>query len=245
MYFGIPAMGAVVHTLNPRLHPDELAYIVDHAEDRAIIVDETLLGVLESLRGARDFEQVIVVGHSEEAPAGDTPYRELIDTATRGRLADSRRAAGGGHVLHVRHHRPPQGRDLLAPLARSCTASARPSRMHSTSPPGDTILPVVPMFHANAWGLPYAAAFTGARLVLPGPHLDAESVLELLESERVTMTAGVPTVWMTILSALDAEPGRWDLSSLRRMVVGGAAVPQSMIEGFERHGLDGRCRRGA
>ena len=94
------------------------------------------------------------------------------------------------------------------------------------------------MFHANAWGLPYAAAFTGARLVLPGPHLDAESILDLLECERVTMTAGVPTVWMAILAALDAEPGRWDLSSLRRMVVGGAAVPQSMIEGFERHGLE-------
>jgi fatty-acyl-CoA synthase len=93
------------------------------------------------------------------------------------------------------------------------------------------------MFHANAWGLPFAAAMSGAKLVLPGPRLDAASVLDLLEAERVTMTAGVPTVWMSVLAAIDAEPERWDLSSLRRMIVGGSAVPASMIEGFDRHGL--------
>jgi fatty-acyl-CoA synthase len=93
------------------------------------------------------------------------------------------------------------------------------------------------MFHANAWGLPYAAALAGAGLVLPGPHLDAESVLDLCAAERVTMTAGVPTVWMGMLTALDAEPGRWDLSALDRLVVGGAAVPRSMFKGFDRHGL--------
>ena len=237
VYFGIPAMGAVVHTLNPRLHPDELAYIVNHAEDRAIIVDETLLGVLESVRGARDFDQVIVVGHSEEAPAGDTPYRELIETATPAAwpTLDERQAAAMCYTSGTTG-RPKGVTYSHRSAVLHCLGAALPDALDISS--RDTILPVVPMFHANAWGLPYAAAFTGARLVLPGPHLDAESVLELLESERVTMTAGVPTVWMTILSALDAEPGRWDLSSLRRMVVGGAAVPQSMIEGFERHGLE-------
>jgi fatty-acyl-CoA synthase len=101
----------------------------------------------------------------------------------------------------------------------------------------DTILPVVPMFHVNAWGLPYIAAFAGTGLVLPGPRLDAESVLELLADEEVTITAGVPTVWMAILQALDAEPDRWNLDKLRLMIVGGSAVPRSMIEGFDRHGL--------
>jgi fatty-acyl-CoA synthase len=101
----------------------------------------------------------------------------------------------------------------------------------------DTILPVVPMFHANAWGLPYAAALAGAGIVFPGPHLDAESVLDLLADERVTMTAGVPTVWMGMLAALDAEPERWDLSRLHTLIVGGAAVPPSMLSGFDRHGL--------
>src|SRR5437588_6962904 len=101
----------------------------------------------------------------------------------------------------------------------------------------DTILPVVPMFHANAWGLPYIAAFAGTGLVLPGPLLDAENGLGLLADEEVTSTAGVPTVWMAILEALDADPDRWSLDKLRLMIVGGSAVPRSMLEGFDRHGL--------
>jgi len=95
----------------------------------------------------------------------------------------------------------------------------------------------VPMFHANAWGLAYTATLVGAGLVLPGPKLDAVSVLDLLADEHVTLTAGVPTVWMAVLQALDAEPDRWDLSSLRQLVVGGSAAPQSLIKGFDRHGL--------
>jgi len=101
----------------------------------------------------------------------------------------------------------------------------------------DTILPVVPMFHVNAWGLPYTATLAGAELVLPGPKLDPVSVLDLMAEERVTMSAGVPTVWMALLQALNAEPDRWDLSSLRRLIVGGSAVPRSLLEGFDRHGL--------
>ena len=101
----------------------------------------------------------------------------------------------------------------------------------------DTLLPVVPMFHANAWGLVFTAALVGAGLALPGPRLDAVSVLDLLESEGVTVTAGVPTVWMMMLQAIDAEPDRWDLSKLRMLLVGGSAVPRSMLEGFDRHGL--------
>jgi fatty-acyl-CoA synthase len=101
----------------------------------------------------------------------------------------------------------------------------------------DTVLPVVPMFHANAWGLPYTASFAGAALVLPGPRLDPVSVLDLMADERVTMSAGVPTVWMAVVQALDAEPDRWDLSALDRLIVGGSAVPRSMLEGFDRHGL--------
>jgi fatty-acyl-CoA synthase len=102
----------------------------------------------------------------------------------------------------------------------------------------DAVLPVVPMFHANAWGLPYAAVMTGAKLVMPGPHLDAASLVDLFVRERVTFTAGVPTIWMAILQYLDSNPGAHDLSALRAMFVGGAAVPQALIESFEkRHGL--------
>ena len=99
------------------------------------------------------------------------------------------------------------------------------------------ILPAVPMFHVNAWGLPFTAALAGAALVLPGPRLDPISILDLLASERVTFTAGVPTVWMSVLEALDAEPGRWDLRALQRVSLGGAAVPASLLAGLDRHGL--------
>jgi fatty-acyl-CoA synthase len=99
----------------------------------------------------------------------------------------------------------------------------------------DTLLPVVPMFHVNAWGLPYAAVMTGAKMVLPGPHLDAVSLLDLFESENVTLTAGVPSIWIRILEALDAEPTRWKLPPMR-MIVGGSAAPESLIRGFDRHG---------
>ena len=101
----------------------------------------------------------------------------------------------------------------------------------------DTVLPVVPMFHANAWGLIYTCSLIGAGLVLPGPKLDAVSVLDLLADEHVTLSAGVPTVWMGLLQALDAEPERWDLSALRHLIVGGSAAPVSLLRGLDRHGI--------
>src|SRR5262249_36229528 len=102
----------------------------------------------------------------------------------------------------------------------------------------DTILPVVPMFHANAWGLPFAAVMVGAKIVLPGPHLDPRSIVELFATERVTISGGVPTIWMGVMQFLDANPGKYDLSAMRSMLVGGSAVPQAMIEQFEnKYGL--------
>jgi len=236
LYFGIPLMGAVLHTLNPRLHPDELSFIVSDAEDKAIVVDESLLDVFESFRGARDFDHVIVVSHSGATPEGMISYESLIEGAepARWERLDERRACSmcytsgttGRPKGVVYSHRALVLHSLMAALPDAHAISSR-----------DTILPVVPMFHANAWGLPYIAAFAGTGMVLPGPRLDAESVLDLLADERVTITAGVPTVWMAVLQALDNEPDRWDLSALRLMIVGGSAVPRSMIEGFDRHGL--------
>ncbi|WP_082693753.1 long-chain fatty acid--CoA ligase [Mycobacterium lehmannii] len=236
LYFAVPAMGAVIHTLNPRLFPDELGFIVGDAEDNVIVVDESLLEVFESFRDAHFFTHVIVVAHTGEAPAGTLDYESLIADAEPVEwpgLDESRAAAmcytsgtTGRPKGVVYSHRALALHSLVAALPDQLAVSAY-----------DTILPVVPMFHANAWGLPYAAALAGARLVLPGPRLDAESVLDLCAAERVTMTAGVPTVWMGMLAALDAEPDRWDLSELDRLIVGGAAVPRSMFEGFDRHGL--------
>jgi fatty-acyl-CoA synthase len=236
LYFALPLMGAVLHTMNPRLSADELSFIVSDAEDRAIIVDESLLEVFESFRAARDFDHVIVVSRSGSVPDGTIDYDSLIDSGEpiEWPRLDERQAAAmcytsgttGRPKGVVYSHRALVLHSLMGALPDAHAISGR-----------DTILPVVPMFHANAWGLPYIAAFAGTGLVLPGPRLDAESVLELLADEQVTLTAGVPTVWMAILQALDKEPDRWDLSSLRHLIVGGSAVPRAMFEGFDRHGL--------
>jgi acyl-CoA synthetase (AMP-forming)/AMP-acid ligase II len=236
LYFAVPLMGAVLHTLNPRLSEEELSFIVSDAEDRAIVVDETLLEVFEKFRSAQKFEHVIVVSASGSIPDGAIDYESLIadhDPADWPQLEERRAAAmcytsgTTGRPKGVLYsHRALTLHSLMAALPDDLDLSGR-----------DTILPVVPMFHANAWGLPYIAAFAGSGLVLPGPKLDAESVLELLADEQVTVTAGVPTVWMAILQALDKEPDRWDLSHLRQLIVGGSAVPRSMFEGFDNHGL--------
>jgi fatty-acyl-CoA synthase len=237
LYFAVPCMAAVLHTLNPRLHRDELSFIVNDAEDRAIVVDETLLPVFEAFHDARAFSDVIVVRRSDAAlPDGYLDYEHLLDGAEpmQWPAEDERRAAAmcytsgttGRPKGVVYSHRSMVLHSLIAALPDVKSVSRR-----------DTLLPVVPMFHANAWGMIYTAALIGTGLVLPGPKLDAVSVLDLLADERVTITAGVPTVWMAILEALEAEPERWDLSALDHLIVGGSAAPPSMMERFDRFGL--------
>jgi fatty-acyl-CoA synthase len=237
LYFAVPCMAAVLHTLNPRLHRDELSFIVNDAEDTAIVVDETLLPVFEAFHDARAFSNVIVVRRSDAAlPDGYLDYEQLLDGAEPmlWPAEDERRAAAmcytsgttGRPKGVVYSHRSMVLHSLIAALPDVKSVSRR-----------DTLLPVVPMFHANAWGMIYTAALIGTGLVLPGPKLDAVSVLDLLADERVTITAGVPTVWMAILEALEAEPERWDLSALDHLIVGGSAAPPSMMERFDRFGL--------
>jgi fatty-acyl-CoA synthase len=234
LYFAVPLMGAVIHTLNPRLHADDLSYIAADAEDRVLVVDESLLHLVDAIDW--DFEHVIVVAESGSSPEGITPYESLIDSSEpmSWPAIDERQAAAmcytsgttGRPKGVIYSHRALVLHSLVSALPNSFGISAQ-----------DVMLPVVPMFHVNAWGLPFTAALTGAKLVLPGPRLDPVSVLDLLASERVTFTAGVPTVWMAVLQALDAEPDRWDLGSLGQVNLGGAAVPASLIAAFERHGL--------
>ncbi|TML89785.1 MAG: long-chain fatty acid--CoA ligase [Actinobacteria bacterium] len=231
-YLGIPSGGFVLHTLNLRLHPDDLAYIASHAGDRAVIVDRSLVPLLERFRERTPIENVFVVEDSyEELLAGADPAEwrdpELHENEAAAMCYTSGTTGRPKGVVYS--HRS----TWLHTLG---VAAVGPLDFNISQ--RDVILPVVPMFHANAWGYPYIATMLGAKQVYPGPHLDPESLLDDFEQEGVTVTAGVPTIWMGILQLLDANPGRWDLSALRAMLVGGSAAPRAMIAGFkQRHGL--------
>jgi fatty-acyl-CoA synthase len=237
-YFAIPLTGAVLHTLNLRLHADELAFIVNDADDRVAIVDETLLPLWEQILPKTRVERTIVAGATKPVPAGHLEYESLLaDAEPLAVLPDlDERAAAAMCYTTGTTGRPKGVLYSHRALVLHALGVALPNGMGIREP--DAVLPVVPMFHANAWGLPYAAVMSGAKLVMPGPRLDPASLVDLFVRERVTMSAGVPTIWMGVLQYLDAHPGVHDLSAMRALFVGGAAVPQSMIEAFEqRHRL--------
>ena len=239
-YFGVPCSGAVLHTLNPRLHEDDLSYIANHAEDRVMLVDETLVPVFQKFREKTNIEHAVVVTEGGEIPDGMISYEDLLADADGTDFEypefDERRAAAmcytsgttGRPKGALYSHRSTVLHSMMVSMGNTFALSER-----------DCVLPVVPMFHVNAWGLPYASVLVGAKLMMPGPHLDPASLLEDFEQEGVTFTAGVPTVFLAVLQALDAEPKKYDLSKLRSMVIGGSAVPKGVVEAFgERHGID-------
>jgi fatty-acyl-CoA synthase len=239
-YFGAPCSGAVLHTLNPRLHEDDLSFIANHAEDRVMLVDEPLVPVFQKFRERTNVEHAIVVTEGGDVPEGMISYEDLLSDADEAgfeyRDFDEKQAAAmcytsgttGRPKGALYSHRSTVLHSMMVAMGNTFALSER-----------DCVLPVVPMFHVNAWGLPFASVLVGAKLMMPGPHLDPESMLEDLEQEEVTFTAGVPTVFLAVLQALDAEPGRYDLSKLRSMVIGGSAAPKGVIEAFEkRHGID-------
>lgn len=235
-YFGVPLSGNVVHTLNLRLHADDLAYVVADAQARVLIVDESLLPLYEAFRDRVDLDTVVVIG---EAPGYAISYEELIAEGERSATPQTELAESDAALLCYTSGTTGRPKGVLyshRALVLHAMSCALPGSIGPAE--DDVVMPVVPMFHANAWGYPHVSTLSGATQVMPGPFLDAESLLETIETHRVTLSAGVPTVWMGVLSALDAEPGKRDLSALRRLIVGGSAAPTSLLKGLEkRHGI--------
>jgi fatty-acyl-CoA synthase len=236
-YMAIPAAGGVVHTLNLRLFPEDIAYIANHAQDRFLIVDDCLLPLYEKFRKDVKFERVIVVPFQGGVPHDHEDYEKFLAPDDKGfEYVEVGEDAPCGMCYTSGTTGNPKGvvyshrSSVLHALGMALPDSANLSFR-------DTVLAVVPMFHVNAWTLPHIATMVGARLVLPGPHLDAESLLDLMQAEKVTLSAGVPTIWMAILGALRKEPKRWQLHRGMRMVVGGSACPQALIAGFDEFDL--------
>ncbi len=242
LYFGVSCSGAVVHTLNLRLPPDQVAYSANHAEDSIIFVDASLLPLFEKIAPMLKTVRQYVVLCDGAMPAttlsrseGERPvasYEDLL-AAESDEFAwpalDERAAAFLCYTSGTTGH--PKGalythRALF--LHSYCEGLAGGMAIRED----DVIMPVVPMFHANAWGLPFTAVMTGAKLVFPGPHLQPVELLELIQTERVTVPAGVPTIWNAMLAELERNP-KYDLSSIRTMPVGGSAAPRAMIEAYE------------
>jgi fatty-acyl-CoA synthase len=236
-YFGIPLSGGVLHTLNLRLHPQEIARIVKHAGDRIVIVDDALLPLWEKVAPHFRPERVIVVSICGQKPehAYDN-YEDLLATYGNGfkRVeADENDAVGLCYTSGTTGF--PKG--VLyshRSIALHSLALVLPDALGLRQQ--DVLLPVVPMFHVNGWGLPFAAAMLGMKFVLPGPCLDCGSVLDLFASERVTFSAGVPTIWMNMLRELEARPDLRPALNGMRMLVGGSAIPESLILAFKQYG---------
>ena len=237
LYFGVSGSGKVLHTLNPRLHPDQVVWIANHAEDQVLCFDMSFLPIVQAVHArCTTIKHYVALCDADKLPAdtgipGLMSYETWIGnqpTAYDWPTFDENSASSmcytsgttGNPKAALYSHRSTTLHAYAAALPDVMCLSAR-----------DSVLPVVPMFHVNAWGIPYSAALTGCKLVFPGPALDGKSIYELLETEKVTYAAGVPTVWQMLLSHM--KPNGLRFSTLKRTVIGGSACPPAMIAAFQ------------
>ena len=236
LYFGVSGSGRVLHTLNPRLHSDQIAWITNHAEDQVLCFDLSFLPIIKAMQAkCSSIRHYVALCDADKLPtdsgiAGLLSYEAWIgchDASYTWPEFDENSASSMCYTSGTTGH-PKAALYSHRSTLLHAYAAALPDVMCISA--RDAILPVVPMFHVNAWGIPYSAAMTGAKLVFPGPCLDGKSVYELIEAEKVTFAAGVPTVWQVLLTHMQADKLRF--STLRRTVIGGAACPPAMIAAF-------------
>ncbi len=237
LYFGVSGSGKVLHTLNPRLHPDQVVWIANHAEDQVLCFDMSFLPIVQAVHArCTTIKHFVVLCDADKLPAdsgipGLISYEAWIgqqsssytwptfDENTASSMCYTSGTTGNPKAA-LYSHRSTILHAYAAALPDVMCLSAR-----------DSVLPVVPMFHVNAWGIPYSAALTGCKLVFPGPALDGKSIYELLETEKVSYAAGVPTVWQMLLGHM--KPAGLKFSTLKRTVIGGSACPPAMIHAFQ------------
>lgn len=237
-FFGVPCSGAILHALNLRLHPHEIAKIANHAEDRFLIVDDVLLPLYEKFRQDMKFEAVIVVPYgARSAPSGFLDYESLLEEAGEdfaypaidendgAAMCFTSGTTGFSQGVIYTH------RSLILHSMAECMVDSFALSHHDTS------LPLAPMFHANAWGVPHTAVMAGTKLIFAGPNVEAEFVLDTLQSHRVTATNAVPTVWINVLAALEKDPERWKFEKPIRAVCGGTAPPVELMRRLDRFGI--------
>ena len=243
LYFGVSGSGRVLHTINPRLHPEQIAWIANHAEDQVLCFDTSFLPLVQAVHAqCPTIKQYVALCDADKLPKDSgipnlVAYESWIGsqpTTYQWPSFDENSASSmcytsgttGNPKAGLYSHRSTILHAYAAALPDVMSLSAR-----------DSVLPVVPMFHVNAWGIPYSAALTGCKLVFPGGSLDGKSVYELIEQEQVTYAAGVPTVWQMLLGHM--KPGGLRFSTLKRTVIGGSACPPAMIDAFrEEYGVE-------
>jgi fatty-acyl-CoA synthase len=237
-FFGVPCAAGILHALNLRLHPQEIANIANHAQDRFLIIDDVLLPLYEKFREQVHFEKVIVVPFGfAGTPKGCLNYEELlaeasgnffypqIDENDGAAMCFTSGTTGFSKGVIYTH------RSLVLHSMAEAMVDAFAMSHH------DTLMPLAPMFHANAWGVPFTAVMTGTKIVFMGPHVEAEAILDLLVAEKVTVANAVPTVWLSVLEALEKYPGRWSFPKPVRVVSGGTAPPLELMRKLDRFGI--------